>query len=297
MIHPLSLTFPLLLCAGCDVHDPRADATGIVADACRTVAAAIPLPNDVRETSGLALSSTSPDVLWTHNDRGDAAYIHAVDGDGRHVGRTAVAGAGFEDWEDIESGPCDGGTCLYIADIGDNDGSRESITIYEVVEPEPGAAATQPARALHARYPDGPHNAESLFMLPGGDLYIVTKGDDGPVALYRYPVSARAEGNVVLEKVREIMPEPAGRPGRVTGASASPDGSRVVIRTYAALYIYEAGALTGGGTAAPVVVDVRHLEEPQGEGVVLADDGTVWLSTEAEESGASPRLARLSCGV
>ena len=298
MLNPLILTFPLILCAGCEVADTRSAGLGagqaLASDSCHTVSAAIRLSAEVSETSGLALSSSAA-AFWTHNDRGGEPYIHAVGVDGRPLGRTAITGAALEDWEDIESGPCDSGMCLYIADIGDNSGSRGSVTIYEVAEPKPGAAASQAARALHARYPDGPHNAESLFILPGGDLYIVTKGDDGPITLYRYAASARAGNGAILEKVREIMPAPDGRPGRVTGASATPDGTHVAVRTYSTLYIYEANALVSGSGPAPVVVDLRGLGEPQGEGVAMDDDGTVWLSTEAEESGATPRLARLSC--
>ena len=41
----------------------------------------------------------------------------------------AVAGANVQDWEDLASAPCRVGSCLYIADVGDNRESRERITI------------------------------------------------------------------------------------------------------------------------------------------------------------------------
>lgn len=293
MLHTLLLTFPVVFCAGCDTNSDRARVAAF-SDSCHTMQAPIRLPDAVRETSGIAVSGANEGVLWTHNDRGNDAVLHAISVEGALLGSVVVSGAALVDWEDIAAAPCASGMCLYIADIGDNDGSRESITIYEVPEPSPGDGSTAAARALHARYPDGPHNAESLFIL-GGDLYIVTKGDDGPIAVYRLLKSQQGEPGAVLERVREAMAQPQGRTDRVTGASASPDGRRIAIRSYGSLYIYGADALVGGGETAPFVVDLRHLGEPQGEGIAIRDDGTVWLSSEAENSDASPSLTRLGC--
>lgn len=298
VLHAFLLTFPILLCTACDIHGSPGGSV-VAVDTCRTVQPATRLPDVVHETSGLATSSRDAEVLWTHNDRGNNAELYAVRTDGALLNRVAVTGADPVDWEDIERAPCAAGTCLYIADIGDNNGSREDIAIHEVPEPQLSGAASVQARVLNARYPDGAHNAESMFILPGGDLFIVTKGDDGPVALYRYEGAARrpaARGHAMLERVRVLMAEPGGRLNRVTGASATPDGRHVAIRTYGALYIYSAAALVGQGEVAPLIFDLRPLQEVQGEGVAIMDDGTVWLSSEAEASG-QPRLARISCAL
>lgn len=298
VLHAFLLTFPILVCTACDIHGDSGGSAFPV-DTCRTVQAGTRLPDAVHETSGLASSGRDPQVLWTHNDRGNEAHLYAVRTDGTLLNRVAITGAEHGDWEDIERAPCAAGTCLYIADIGDNNGSRESITIYVVPEPDLSGGAPAQALVLSARYPDGAHNAESMFILPGGDLFIVTKGDDGPVTLYRYRGAARqsaAAAHGVLERVGTLMAQPRSRIHRVTGASASPDGRHVAIRTYGALYIYPAAALVGAGEVAPLIMDLRPLQEAQGEGVLLADDGTVWLSSEAERSG-HPRLARLSCAL
>jgi hypothetical protein len=293
MLHSLLLTLPFVFCTACDIPGNRAQMPAF-ADTCHALQSVARLPDAVRETSGLAASSANPRVLWTHNDRGNGALLHAVSTEGALLGSVAVSGAESIDWEDIDAAPCASGTCLYIADIGDNDGVRETVTIYEVAEPSPGGGATSAARALHARYPDGPHNAESIFILRDGTIYIVTKGDDGPIAVYRLPKSQQ-EQVAVLERVREVMAQPDGRQDRVTGAAASPDGSRVAIRSYTSLYVYAADALLGGGDAAPMKIDLRSLGEPQGEGVAISSDGTVWLSSEAEDGDASPMLSRLTC--
>jgi hypothetical protein len=49
-----------------------------------------------------------------------------------------------------------------------------------VPEPSAYAEAVTPAAVLHARYPDGPRDADAVFVLPTGDLYILSKGRHGP---------------------------------------------------------------------------------------------------------------------
>lgn len=262
--------------------------------ACEVVTAGAVLPEDVRESSGLARGARG-DVFWTHNDAGNDPVLYAIDETGSLRDRVRVTGASLVDWEDIESAPCADGRCLLVADIGDNDGDRDSITIYQVAEPAAGAVESAPATALHARYPDGPRDAESLFADDAGNLYIVTKGRRGAVALYRYPAPFRAGETVTLERVRELFPEPRHEDDMVTSATSSPDRRWVAIRSYRTLYIYPTDALVGGADVQPVTFDLASLGEAQGESVVLGDDGTVWLSSEAENRNERPSWSRLRC--
>ncbi len=264
------------------------------AAACRVADAGRPLPKDAMESRGLARSRRDPALFWTHNDAGNQPDLFAVDSRGTLAGRVRVEGAALEDWEDLAAGPCAGGDCLFVGDIGDNDAARGSITVYRVEEPSPDAPASAPAAALRARYPGGPRDAEALFVI-GERLYIVTKGRTGPIELYRYPADAQPGETVTLEKRRDLMPAPRTSDDRVTAAAASPDGRWVGIRTYRTLHLYPAAALTGEGElAAPVTMDLRPLKEAKGEGMAIADDGTVWLSSEAAKK-SPPRWARLEC--
>ena len=265
--------------------------------ACKSSVPASPLPLELRETSGLARSRKTPELLWTHNDSGNEPFLFGIDTTGALAAQVRVTNATLVDWEDLEAGPCPSGTCLFIADIGDNRQARDSVTVYMVPEPLPDAVQSDPAAAFHLKYPDGPQDAESLFILPNGDLYIVTKGRHADVALYRVTRDARQiNRTTTLERVRSLWSRPGSARDRVTSATASPDGKWVAIRTYRTLHLYRTDALTASsGTPQSVEFDLAPLREKQGESVSMTNDGQVWLTSEAERKRDHPMLAQLSC--
>ena len=247
---------------------------------CTIASNARELDADIWETSGLALSRRTPGVLWTHNDSGNEPFLYAFDSTGTIMGHVRVSGAALIDWEDMAAGPCNAGTCLFIADIGDNRGRRDSISIYVVPEPLPTDSTTGPATVYHARYPGRAQDAEAIFVLPSGDLYVVTKGRRDSIALYRYAKSDQQPGRAVtLERVRALWPRPSSSINRVTGASASPGGERVAIRTYGTLLIYETDSLLGSG-APRLTSSLRGLGESRAR---------AWPSVTAVRSGSPPR--------
>jgi hypothetical protein len=273
---------------------PAVADSGAAAFACRTDTAGIALPAAVHESSGLALSAGG-DALWTHNDSGDPV-LHLVGMDGTPRAQVRVTGATVTDWEDIAAGPCPGGgRCLYIADIGDNQASRPRVTLWRVPEPAPGDAQTRPAEALLAEYPDGPHDAEAMFVLPDGGVHIVTKGETGHVALYGLPRTARPGTTARLERIAELSESDVRRRDRITGAAAAPDGHWIVLRTLAALSFYRAGDLASGRLGQPLTYDLKPLNEKQGEAVEMGPDGSVYLSSEGGKKEDPATLSRLTC--
>jgi hypothetical protein len=261
---------------------------------CTGAAQVADLPLEIRETSGLARSGLESGRFWTHND-GNSPELFAVDENGAIHRRLTITGVTLHDWEEIESAPCEGGHCLYIADIGDNDGKRPAIAIYEVLEP--GAAVTEvaPRRVYTARYPDGPQDAEAMFRLPSGDMYVVSKGRQRGISLFRYRDGVAGQPGA-FEHVRELGPRPSDQQDRVTAASASPNGEWVAIRTYRTLTVYRTADLLGNG-APHLRMPLDQLKQKQGEGIVLDDAGTIWSSSEAEKSKDRPSIARLSCAL
>ena len=263
------------------------------APTCRISGRRVSVP-DLREGSGVAASRTRRGVLWAHNDSAQPVLV-VLDEQGTIAGRVRVAGAEVDDWEDIAVGPCPQGSCVYIGDIGDNGGRRPHVTVYRAPEPREGETATAPAEVFRAKYPDGAHDAESLFVTDGADIFIITKGDPGPIALYRFPRPLRAGTVVQLERVGEPLAQKPDSTDRPTSADVSHDGQWVAVRTTAYVAFYAAGDLTAGRWKEAFRTDVSSLGEPRGEGVTFGRDGSVFLVGEGGALRNSGTFARLAC--
>ncbi len=270
-------------------------ASSVGAVSCTVVQAAVPLADQVRESSGLARGVGDPSRIWTHNDRGNAADLFAVSPDGRLLQTVRVTNVAAVDWEDIEAGSCETGTCLFVADIGDNEAARRSVAIYEIPEPAGDVSEVAALAVIEATYPDAPRDAESLFRLPSGEMYIVSKGREGPITIFRVVRSDPAGTSAILEPLRHILPQPATNSDLVTAATASPDGRWVGVRSYRTLFLYPADALVENLAVQPRTVDLTPLREAQGEGLAIDNDGTVWLSSEAGSRAGTPTLSQLRC--
>lgn len=265
---------------------------GLSPESCSLSGSLIKLP-DISDASGLVASRRSPDLLWTHED--SRPTLFAYDVLGRLKGRVNLTQAPIQDWEDLATGPCDGGTCLYVADIGDNRGRRDHVSVYRFPEPSPSDDATLPAEAFHATYPEGPQDAEALFVSKDGGVYVVTKGNSGPVVLYRFPSPLRAGASVALERVATLSAAEVPRNDRVTGAATSPDGRWVVLRTHNSVLFYAASQLLGGDPPRPLRYDIGMLQESQAEGVAVGGDGSLFLISEGGGSHAPATLAHGVC--
>jgi len=100
----------------------------------------------LKEASGIAVSRKHPNVLWMHNDGTPQKLVAVTTNPGQEglvVSTLSLPdyikpASGDGDWEDLSSGECpdqSGRTCLWIADIGDNEAARDSYYVYAVVEP------------------------------------------------------------------------------------------------------------------------------------------------------------------
>ena len=249
----------------------------------------------LRESSGVAVSRAHPGVLWTHNDSGDGPYLHATDLRGRNRGFLLVPGADAVDWEDIALGPCPtrAGTCVYLADTGDNLELRPSVTVYAVPEPDPPTGpgdtlrTTAAPAALRLRYPDGAYDVEAIYVSPTDSaLYFVSKGRTGGIGVYRVARaqwSVPAAGFVTAARLQILDIRADASAGRwVTGAAIRPDGRLVAIRTYGEIYFFHPGV---GGRLTPArqrPCKIRNLNEPGGgEAIDFLNVGTLVLTSEA----------------
>jgi hypothetical protein len=246
------------------------------------------------EGSGVAVSRDGTRV-WAHNDSGEGGLI-ALDERGRVTGRVPL-GVKVEDWEALAAGPCPAGSCLFIGDIGDNEGERKEITVYRVPEPT-ASGAIRTAEVFRLTYPDEPQDAETLLVTPKGDLYIVTKGETAPVALYRVPRTAKPGTTAVLERVgKPRASAKASADDRISDGAVSPDGAWVVLRTRNALAFHAAGDLLAGNWRERGRVSLAALNEPQGEGVAFANATTLYVVGEGGGKKQPGTIARLTCAL
>lgn len=279
----------LTLVAGCAWN--AAGSTG-----CQPLGPPRPLPEILEESSGVAWSGVHPDVLWSHNDGGHDAAVYALDPEGRLLATIPVHGPENRDWEDLSTAGCGGGSCIYLADTGDNAEERPRVDLHRFPEPATLDGDPVEAETFPLLFPDGPRDVEAVFVLPGERVFFITKGRNHPVTVYRYPPPLTPGEPVTLEEVQTLTDGPAPLPSQVTGAGAVDDGSIVAVRSYEALTFYavEDGRLTPLEEGR---VNLRTLEEPQGEAVDVGPEGRVALTTEAGNFGGVAALRLLECSV
>ncbi len=259
---------------------------------CDVVTPLTPVAN-LREGSGLARSRRLPTRLFTLNDSADPELL-VLNVNGTPRGTVTVTNASVIDWEDVTSGSCPGGICLYVGDIGDNAGNRPTITVYRILEPRDGERQAAAVR-FDAVYPDGPRDAEAMFTDAAGRLYLITKDARG-AGLYAFPERLVPD---VANRLTRVATLDAGtgrlRFARITDAEASADGRTVAVRSNDALFLLPTAALVAGRLSEASVFSLRPLGEPQGEGVALGDVGDVFLVGEGGGRRGTGTFARLSC--
>ncbi|WP_308120973.1 hypothetical protein [Paractinoplanes bogorensis] len=259
----------------------------------RAAAATVCTIRDERldELSGMVAAGTGYVVVNDGSDFAARRKIFFLDARCK-VTRTLSYPSRPRDTEDMARG-ADG--TLWIGDIGDNSGSRDTIAVWKLA---PGAKRP----VLHRMaYPDGAHDAEALLVTADGTPIVVTK-DGGTAGIYRPKSALTRDSTTPLEKAGEVtLPmtttsNPFSFLGRavITGAATSPDGRHVVLRTYADAFEFDVtdndviGALTSGKPR-----QIPLPDEPQGESVTYSADGRSLLTvSERSDAGTDPVIQR-----
>ena len=203
-------------------------------------------------------------LFVTTNDSGDTGQVFVVDQDGRTVGLTRWSNAPT----DVEALAPAGPGAVWVGDIGDNEGRRSSVSIARVPVGR-GDREAHPT-SYHLTYPDGGTDAETLVRDPvTGRLFIATKNVFGGI-LYAVP-----------EHLDPSRPNPLTAVGRVlpvaTDGAFFPDGKHLVVRDYTSAVVYAWPSLQPVGSFALPA-------QRQGEGIAVAADGGVYLSSEGPRS-------------
>jgi hypothetical protein len=247
--------------------------------------------------SGLAASWRNPGIVYVHNDHAQP-NVYAVDEKAAVVAELTIAAGPLIDIEDIAVSRCPAGTCIYVADIGNNvgGGGNRLFKIIRTTEPAlpPGGFLNLNGDFMAFRYEGATgHNAESLLIdVLDGTIYIVTKvGAGQPSAVYRLgPYEAGRTGEAT--KVADLTVPTAGDTPATAG-SAHPCGAGFLLRTNNTLYEFR----TPRGTPLLEAFKVTPVKVPvgveqQGEAVDYLPDGRGYYTTS---EGAMPPLHRVSC--
>lgn len=240
----------------------------------------------LRELSGLVATKTGYIVINDSSESESRKKVFYLDTK-CEISKEPVSysGAGPFDTEDLALSR-DAKT-LWIADTGDNLTSsthRERVAVWTM----PVSGAKKPL--LHRlAYPENkPHDAEALLVGDDGMPLIITKVPAGKSEIFT-PAAKLKTGDtdaVPMKKVGEIsLPKTTtdnkmGAVGRVTitGAARSPDGSKVVVRTYADAFEYD---VTGGNIVGALTTGkprVTPLSDPFGEAISYTPDGKSFVT-------------------
>ena len=202
-------------------------------------------PSLVTECSGLVQSLRYGGVFWALGDGGSGAAIVPVTADGKLArgwsGPVAVVGCNNYDWEDLA---LDDRGNLIIADVGNNSGRRKQLMLHFTPEPRPGVSSVRPARTLRVHYadqkePSPDYDCEAVFSA-GGHIYFLTKHrSDSRTRLYRLEGESASRSN----PLRLVDSFDIG--GMVTAADVSPDGKKVAVLTYTALWVFDYDRASG----------------------------------------------------
>ncbi len=244
------------------------------------------------EASGLVAGRRNPGYYYTHNDSGGRPQVYVLDRHGRICLTIRLVGAQNRDWEDIALAPGEqpGTFDVCVADIGDNKAQRKGIVFYRFPEPRldaivraRGTLDVKP-RVFRCVYRDGARNAEGFAVDPRtGDGYVLTKRFDGACYVYRLPTPWDTAAVTTLTRVGKLQFPPGAALARmVTAADISPDGRRLVTRSYVGGWEWRLAKRDAAGAFALVFEQMpTALElapEPQGEALCFSADGRALLT-------------------
>jgi hypothetical protein len=257
------------------------------------------------ETSGVVASLWHDDLLWMHNDSGDAARVYAIGGDASLKGRVRLSEASVVDVEDIAVGLCPERrtSCLFVADTGDNHRNRLDAAIFIVEEPAPEDLSpdivffTDRYIRVPLTFEGGPVNVEAVVVHPeGAALLLIEKIDDDGARVFeaRGPFQ---DGRSVFAKELFLMPRVGvgmvenGR--MITGADLHLSGTRLAVRTYTGVYelqIDEGQPWSAFASVEAKLVALGPFSEPQGEAIAYTGSGDALVTVSEDPARKQPQM-------
>ena len=216
----------------------------------------------ITESSGLAVDPAG-NIYWTVNDSGDRGVAYGIGLDGKVQGSLNFRAQPV----DVEAVAVHKDR-LYVGDIGDNNGRRSFVRVFYFNNPRANGL-TVTYHAYDFRYPDGPHNAETLLVNDSGRLFIVTKDQDG--AIYAAPRKPDRQGVNELKRV-------GAAPSEVTDGTFLHGGDKIALLTYSSVTVIDASTYD-------VLASSPIPHQPQAESLTQSlDEQSLLVGSEGKKS-------------
>ncbi len=248
----------------------------------QTVKTITPLSSSVNETSGLIYINGK---LITHNDSGGKPILFEVDTKTGEVARKVyIQNAKNIDWEDLTHDE----NYIYIADTGNNLGSRKNLKIYRLLISSfmDEKRDSIKAETISIKYADQSSfkksnrktnfDAEALVSI-NDSLYIFSKNWlNGWTNVY---VSPKTPGTYTLSKIDSL-----NSLGLVTGATYSQKSNTILLSGYgvSSNFIIEISDFKGSNFSSGKVnrIEISPEGSKQIEGITQVSPTTYYLSAE-----------------
>jgi hypothetical protein len=249
----------------------------------------------IKESSGLDASQVSLDQLWTHNDSGGQAKLYRFKTTGEVTATIRLDIPRPRDWEDMASFTWRDRPWLLVADVGDNDANRPSITLWLLPEQDwSGNREFEKLAAIQIdlAYADGPRDCESVAVDPvRGEILLISKIDPRRnftdqsaayiVDLKQVLMHVQASKGKLAEAY--VVERAATLPLKITtAADISADGRRLVVATYGDAFLFsreEEESWIDALAREPQQIALG----PRGQSEAIAfgsDDQTLYLTSE-----------------
>lgn len=256
------------------------------------------------ENSGMDMSRVHRGVFWTHNDANNDARLFAIGIDGETRAEYLLAGAENVDWEDISVASClhkPASDCLYIADVGNNKGKRQTFEIYVVEEPTSLSNKNLSVAKKISFSAQGKQNFESFSVNENNhDFYLISKKEKksnsnvvekGGSSLYVLAKNSSSLKEIAKLDFNSIKLALSKEDMTVTSGDFDTLTGTLLIGTYGRAYEIKLSDIASFADKAQVL-DMPQLEKSESI-TYFKQDGKLSILTSSE--GVNQNIYSISC--
>lgn len=239
------------------------------------------LPKKLKEVSGIAFSKQ---LTWVIEDSGNKNHIYGLNAKGAIEREITVSSRKNIDWEDLATDNSDN---LYIGDFGNNANIRKDLAIY-ILNNNEFEKEKKTSKKITFNYPEQkefpPKKTNLLFDCEAffewkNHFYLFTKNRskdfDGTTLIYRI---TNQEGNQKATLLTRFKTCNNSKNCTITSASISPNGKKVVLLSYDAVWLFENFKADDFTNGTMTKLELNHVS--QKEAICFKDENTLLIADE-----------------